>query len=252
MLLKGCEGGVVGRRCPARPHTHTLVPDGVHSPDPARPMTVHHCPPPSTPSPVRARPRGPCRDGPPEPGRIPDRSPRPAQAGGRTDRGTPGGPPSSRTEVLNSMPEVGVRTGARILIDVGDGDGDGDGSTFPTAGHLAAHAGLAPTTRRSGSSIRGEQPSRRGHDQLERVLSLPSFAASGDPASRIHHDRKITQGTHRTQALPCLAGRRTGILFAVLRDGTCYEPRPATSGRPSSGTPQTGQSPSSRQSTTTG
>ncbi|MFD7399848.1 transposase [Streptomyces virginiae] len=100
------------------------------------------------------------------------------------------------------MPEVGVRTGARILIDVNVGDGDGDGSTFPTAGHLAAHAGLAPTTRRSGSSIRGEQPSRRGHDQLERVLSLPSFAASGDPASRIHHDRKITQGTHRTQALP--------------------------------------------------
>ncbi|MFI1451275.1 transposase [Streptomyces virginiae] len=122
------------------------------------------------------------------------------------------------------MPEVGVRTGARILIDVGDGDGDGDGSTFPTAGHLAAHAGLAPTTRRSGSSIRGEQPSRRGHDQLERVLSLPSFAASGDPASRIHHDRKITQGTHRTQALPCLAGRRTGILFAVLRDGPATNP----------------------------
>ncbi|MFE5866636.1 transposase [Streptomyces virginiae] len=150
--------------------------------------------------------------------------------------------PSSRTEVLNSMPEVGVRTEARILID-GDGDGDGDGSTFPTAGHLAAHAGLAPTTRHSGSSIRGEQPSRRGHKQLERALSLPSFATSGDPASRIHHDRKITQGTHRTQTPLRLAGRRTDVPFTVRRDGTCYEPRPANSGRPSSGTPQTGQSP---------
>ncbi len=31
------------------------------------------------------------------------------------------------------MPGFGVRIGARILIEVGDG------STFPTAGHLAAH-----------------------------------------------------------------------------------------------------------------
>lgn len=42
------------------------------------------------------------------------------------------------SKVLTSMPGVGVRTGARILIEVGDG------STFPTAGHLAAYAGLAP------------------------------------------------------------------------------------------------------------
>ncbi len=48
------------------------------------------------------------------------------------------------------MPGIGVRTGARILIEVGDD------STFPTAGHLAAYASLAPATRSSGSSIRGE------------------------------------------------------------------------------------------------
>lgn len=34
------------------------------------------------------------------------------------------------------MPGIGVRTGVRILIDVGDG------TAFPTAGHLAAYAGL--------------------------------------------------------------------------------------------------------------
>jgi len=42
------------------------------------------------------------------------------------------------SKVLTSMPGIGVRTGARILIDVGDG------SSFPTAAHLAAYAGLAP------------------------------------------------------------------------------------------------------------
>ncbi len=42
------------------------------------------------------------------------------------------------SQVLTSMPGVGVRTAARILIEVGDG------SAFPTSGHLAAYAGLTP------------------------------------------------------------------------------------------------------------
>lgn len=125
------------------------------------------------------------------------------------------------SKVLTSMPGVGVRTGARILIEVGDG------STFPTAGHLAAYAGLAPATRNSGSSIRGEQPSRRGNKQLKRAFFLSAFAALGDPASRAYYDKKIAQGKHHTQALLCLARRRADVLFAMLRDGTFYEPQPA-------------------------
>ena len=50
------------------------------------------------------------------------------------------------------MPGVGVRTAARILLEVGDA------SSFPTAGHLAAYAGLAPVTRQSGISIRESPP----------------------------------------------------------------------------------------------
>ena len=55
------------------------------------------------------------------------------------------------------MPGVGVRTAIKILTIVGDG------SAFPTAGHLAAYAGLAPLTRRSGSSVKGETRSHRGN-----------------------------------------------------------------------------------------
>lgn len=106
------------------------------------------------------------------------------------------------SKVLISMPGVGVRTGARILIEVGDG------SAFPTAGHLAAYAGLAPATRSSGSSIRGEQPSRRGNKQLKRAFFLSAFAALGDPASRAYYDKKIAQGKHHTQTLLRLAIRR--------------------------------------------
>ncbi|WP_280883294.1 IS110 family transposase [Streptomyces pseudovenezuelae] len=128
------------------------------------------------------------------------------------------------SKVLTSMPGIGVRTGARILIDVGDG------SSFPSAAHLAAYAGLAPATRSSGSSIRGEQPSRRGNKQLKRAFFLSAFAALADPASRTYYDKKIAQGKHHTQALLCLARRRADILFAMLRDGTFYDPQPAPAG----------------------
>lgn len=51
------------------------------------------------------------------------------------------------------------------------------------AEQLVAYAGLAPVTRRSESSIRGEHPSRWGNKILKRALFLSAFAALRDPSS---------------------------------------------------------------------
>jgi transposase len=123
-------------------------------------------------------------------------------------------------EVLTSMPGIGVRTAARILLEVGDG------SSFATPGHLAAYAGLAPVTRRSGSSIRGEYPARGGNKNLKRAFFLAAFAALADPVSRAYYDRKRAQGKKHNAALICLARRRCDVLFAMLRDKIPYQPRP--------------------------
>jgi transposase len=120
--------------------------------------------------------------------------------------------------VLISMPGVGVRTAARILLEVGDASG------FPTSGHLAAYAGLAPVTVRSGSSIRGEHPSRAGNKQLKRAMFLAAFAALRDPVSRAYYDRKRAEGKKHNAALICLARRRCDVLHAMLRTGTHYAP----------------------------
>jgi len=119
--------------------------------------------------------------------------------------------------VLTSMPGVGVRTAARLLVDVVS-------RAFASAAHLAAYAGLAPVTRRSGTSIRGELPSRRGNKQLKRAMFLSAFAALRDPISRAYYTRKISQGKRHNQALIALARRRCDVLFAMLRDGTFYSP----------------------------
>jgi hypothetical protein len=48
----------------------------------------------------------------------------------------------------------------------------------------------------------------------------PAFAALADPTSRAYYDRKRA-------ALICLARRRVDVLYAMLRDGTLYQPEPA-------------------------
>lgn len=122
--------------------------------------------------------------------------------------------------VLTSMPGVGVRTAAVLLVTVGDG------TSFPTAAHLASYAGLAPTTKSSGTSIHGEHAPRGGNRQLKRAMFLSAFACmNADPASRTYYDRQRARGKTHTQALLRLARQRISVLFAMLRDGTFYEPR---------------------------
>ncbi|MET0496402.1 MAG: IS110 family transposase [Actinoplanes sp.] len=129
------------------------------------------------------------------------------------------------SSVLTSMPGIGVRTAARILLEVGDG------SSFPTAGHLAAYAGLAPVTRRSGTSIRGEHPPKGGNKQLKRAFFLSAFAALADPLSRAYYDRKRAEGKKHNAALICLARRRVDVLHAMLRNQRPYQPKTADESR---------------------
>lgn len=119
-------------------------------------------------------------------------------------------------EILTSMPGVGVRTAITWLTIAGDA------SAFPTAGHLAAYAGLAPVTRKSGSSIRGETRNQRGNHALKSALFLSAFASLGDPASRAYYDRKRAEGKRHNAALICLARRRVDVLLAMIRTGTAY------------------------------
>jgi transposase len=65
--------------------------------------------------------------------RLADRRDRLAQEIEQTFSSHPGAP------VLMSIPGIGARTGARILTEIGDIN------RFPTAGHLSAYAGLAPS-----------------------------------------------------------------------------------------------------------
>lgn len=79
-----------------------------------------------------------------------------------------------------SMPGIGIKTAAQILLNIGDG--------------------TAPVTRRSGTSIRGEFPARSGNKRLKNALFYSGWVASNnDPTSRAHYDRtNRSRGSTRT------------------------------------------------------
>ena len=112
--------------------------------------------------------------------------------------------------VLISLPGIGTRTGARILAEIGDGSG------FATGAKLAAYAGLAPVTRQSGTSIKGEHRSRRGNHRLKNAFFIAAFASLNSPDSRAYYDRKRAEGKRHNAAIICLARRRCGVIHAML------------------------------------
>ena len=113
--------------------------------------------------------------------------------------------------ILGTLPGIGLRTGSRILAEIGDG------ARFANGARLASYAGLAPVTRQSGSSLRGEARSRRGNHRLKNAMFLAAFASLRDPASRAFYDRKRAEGKKHNAAVICLARRRCDVILAMLR-----------------------------------
>lgn len=114
------------------------------------------------------------------------------------------------------MPGIGVRTAARILLEVGDA------STSPAPDNLAAYVGIAPVTRSSGTSIKGEHPARTGYWKLKRAFFLAAFAALHDPFSWAYHDRKRAEGRKHNAALICLPAA------AATSSKRCFAKAPTT------------------------
>ena len=118
-----------------------------------------------------------------------------------------------------SMPGIGVRTASSILLGIG-----GDIANFKSAAHLAAYAGIAPAAGQSGTSIKGERPSRRGNKRLRNALWQSSFVASTKhPPSIAYYKRKREQGKHHNAAVICLARRRCDVIYSMPKNGALYQ-----------------------------
>lgn len=122
-------------------------------------------------------------------------------------------------EVITSMPGLGIILGAEFLAATG-----GDMSVFGTPDRLAGFGGVAPAPRDSGKISGNLRRPQRYNRRLQRVFYTSAlFSIRTCEESRLFYDRKRAEGKRHTQAVLALARRRVNVLWALLRDGRCYE-----------------------------
>jgi transposase len=126
-----------------------------------------------------------------------------------------------QAEVIQSMPGFGPILGATLLVTAGDL------AAFPSAGHLAAAAGLVPVPNDSGRRAGNLHKPRRYSRPLRRVLYLSAQTSMmRDGPSRDYYLKKRQHARTHNQAVIALARRRVDVLWALLRDNRTYAATP--------------------------
>jgi transposase len=124
--------------------------------------------------------------------------------------------------VIRSLPGMGAMLGATFI-----GTTDGGMEAFGSPDRLAAFAGLSPVPRDSGRVSGNMRRPRRYHSGLLRAFCLSSMASLRTcSASRAYCERKHAEGKGHKQDVLSLARRRANVLWAMIRDGTCYRAAP--------------------------
>ncbi|CAM5585600.1 IS110 family transposase (plasmid) [Streptomyces viridifaciens] len=122
-------------------------------------------------------------------------------------------------EVIASMPGIGPLLDAEFLAATA-----GDMSRYGSADRLASLAGVAPVPRDSGHVSGNLHRPRRYHRGLQRVFYTSALISIRScEASRRFYERKRNEGKRHTQAVLALARRRVNVLWALIRDGKCYQ-----------------------------
>nr|WP_169810057.1 IS110 family transposase [Streptomyces hygroscopicus] len=125
-------------------------------------------------------------------------------------------------EVITSLPGMGKLMGAVFIAATG-----GDMDAFGSSDRLAGYAGLAPTPRDSGRVSGNLRRPRRFHRGLLNAMYLSALSSlKSCPASKAYYARKRAEGKGHKQALLALARRRLNVLWAMIRDGACYQATP--------------------------
>lgn len=121
--------------------------------------------------------------------------------------------------LLKSIPGIGEKT-ALFLIVITDGF-----SKFENASQLCSYAGITPTIRESGSSVRGRAHiSKIGNRKLRNLLFLCSFnACKRNKACKEVYERIVNKGKSKKLALIAVANKLLKQCFAIAKSGRPYD-----------------------------
>jgi len=124
----------------------------------------------------------------------------------------------ARAKWLATIPGVGTYSAMIILSEIGDI------GRFPTAKALFSYAGLVPWVRESAGHQSRGGISRCGSPRLRWVMVEAAHTALRcSPAARSYFDGLRRRNKHAHVARVALARKLLAAVFALLRDGTCFD-----------------------------
>jgi len=122
-------------------------------------------------------------------------------------------------ELLLSIPGIGETTAAWLLSEV-------QVAAYGSARQVAAHAGLTPRHRQSGTSVHGPTPlSKTGNRRLRRALYLPAVVAKRyNPIIRAFCQRLQERGKRPMEIIGAAMRKLLHIVYGVLKSGKAFDP----------------------------
>lgn len=119
-------------------------------------------------------------------------------------------------ECLLTVPGIGPKTAAALVTSI-------DISAFRGHDELASYCGVAPSDRRSGSSIRSTSPQHGGNRRLKNLLifSCNSLIGTDNRFGRYYGECRA-RGMRHGKALKAVARKRLKVIYAIMRDAVPY------------------------------
>lgn len=123
-------------------------------------------------------------------------------------------------DLLASIPGIGPLSASLILGEASDL------RRFDHSGQVAAFAGLNPSQRRSGSSVRGQTPlSKTGNARLRRILFFPAMSACAhNPRIAPWAARLSAKGKTKMQVIAAAMRKLLVLAYGVLKSGQPFDP----------------------------
>lgn len=124
-----------------------------------------------------------------------------------------------RCSLLETIPGIGLQTAAIVVSELGSPE------RFESARQAAAYAGLVPSHRESGISVRGTpRMSKVGNGRLRRAMYFPAMTALRfNAAVKAFGDRLKERGKERMVIIGAAMRKLLHICYGVLKSGRPFD-----------------------------
>ncbi len=123
-------------------------------------------------------------------------------------------------DLLVSIPGIGAQTAAVLLAEIGRIE------DYQNARQLAAHAGLTPSERSSGTSVHGKtRLSCTGNSRLRKALYMPAVVSMRhNPLLKTFSERLLARGKAKMQAIGAIMRKLVHLAFGILKSQQPFDP----------------------------